>query len=158
MKKFLPLLFLASSVDTFAQVNFSMPPEANSFYNNAMQKIKPGIKNMIIRNAYNLKGRQVNTDSLFTQLEKETVLKNGSKENVQVVTVLIMIQVSKNADADLKNLVINMPKNKEPNETAENAQSKVASILANKSEIAESVSIAMKRILNSQETFVDNQK
>lgn len=158
MKKFLPLLFLASSVDTFAQVNFSMPPEANSFYNNAMQKIKPGIKNMIIRNAYNLKGRQVNTDSLFTQLEKETVLKNGSKENVQAVTVLIMIQVSKNADADLKNLVINMPKNKEPNETAENAQSKVASILANKSEIAESVSIAMKRILNSQETLLDNLK
>lgn len=113
---------------------------------------------MIIRNAYNLKGRQVNTDSLFTQLEKETVLKNGSKENVQVVTVLIMIQVSKNADADLKNLVINMPKNKEPNETAENAQSKVASILANKSEIAESVSIAMKRILNSQETLLDNLK
>jgi len=158
MKKFLPLLFLASSFDTSAQVNFSMPPEANSFYNNAMQKIKPAIKNIILRNAYNLKGRRVNTDSLFTQLQKETVLKNSSKENLQAVTVLIMIQVSKNADADLKNLVINMPKNKVANETGENTQSKVASILANKSEIAESVSIAMKRISPTQEAFLDNLK
>jgi len=69
-----------------------------------------------------------------------------------------MIQVSKNADADLKNLVINMPKNKVANETGENAQSKVASILANKSEIAESVSIAMKRISPTQEAFLDNLK
>ena len=158
MKKFLPLLFLASSFDASAQVNFSMPPEANSFYNNAMQKIKPVIKNIIIRNAQNLKGRQVNTDSLFTQLQKETVLKNSSKENLQAVTLLIMIQVSKNADADLKNLVINMPKSSMPNETAENAQSKVASILANKSEIAESVSIAMKRILPTQEALLDKLK
>jgi hypothetical protein len=44
------------------------------------------------------------------------------------------------------------------NETGENTQSKVASILANKSEIAESVSIAMKRISPTQEAFLDNLK
>jgi len=158
MKKFLPLLFLAFSFNTSAQVNFSMPPEANTFYTTAMQKIKPAIKNIIVKNAQNLKGRRINIDSLFTQLQKETVLKNSSKENLQAVTVLIMIQISKNADADLKNLVINMPRDQAANETGENPRSKVASILANKSEIAESVSSAMKRISPTQEALLDNLK
>jgi len=135
-----------------------MPPEANTFYTTAMQKIKPAIKNIIVKNAQNLKGRRINIDSLFTQLQKETVLKNSSKENLQAVTVLIMIQISKNADADLKNLVINMPRDQAANETGENPQSKVASILANKSEIAESVSSAMKRISPTQEALLDNLK
>jgi len=158
MKKFLPFLFLAFSFDGFAQVNFSMPPEANTFYNKAMLKIKPVLKNMIFKNAQNLKGRRVNTDSLFTQMEKEPVLKNSSKEILQAVTVLIMIQISKNADADLKNLVVNMGKNKVANETAENPENQVASILANKSEIAESVSIAMKTISPDQEVLLGNLK
>ncbi len=158
MKKFLPFLFLAFSFDGFAQVNFSMPPEANTFYNKAMLKIKPVLKNMIVKNAQNLKGRRVNTDSLFTQMEKEPVLKNSSKEILQAVTVLIMIQISKNADADLKNLVVNMGKNKVANETAENPENQVASILANKSEIAESVSIAMKTISPDQEVLLGNLK
>ncbi len=156
MKKILPFLFSGFSFSAFGQVNFSMPPEANAFYNNAMQKITPAIKNIILRNAQNLKGRQINMDSLFTRLQKETVLKNSGQDNVQAVTVLVMIQVSKNADADLKNLVINMPKNR-ANET-EDPEIKVAAILANKSQIAESVSIAMKKITPGQEILLSNLK
>jgi hypothetical protein len=142
MKNFLPFIFLGFSFSAFAQVNYTMPQEANTFYNNAMQKLKPAIKNIIEKNAQKLKGRHVNIDSLFTQLQKETALKNSSKENLQAITVLIMVQVSKNADTDLKNLVINMPKNKAGNETGENPENKVATIVANKSMIAESVTIA----------------
>jgi hypothetical protein len=119
MKKFLPFFFFGFSLSTFGQVNYSMPPEANTFYNNAMQKLKPVIKNVIEKNARNLKGRHVNIDSLLAQLQKETGLKSSSKETLQAITVLIMIQVSKNADADLKNLVINMPKNKAGDATNE---------------------------------------
>lgn len=158
MKKILPFLFLGFPFSTFAQVNFSMPPEANAFYDKAMQKIKPVLKNIIIKNAQNLKGRQVNMEILFTQLQKETILKNSSKENVQIITLLTMIQVSRNADADLKNLVMNMPKNKIANESDENAESKVAGILAKKSQIAESVSIAMKKISPGQEILLENLK
>ncbi|MGN6530232.1 MAG: hypothetical protein ACTHK0_00585 [Ginsengibacter sp.] len=158
MKTFLPVIFFGLSFSTSAQVNYTMPQEANTFYNNAMQKIKPDIVNIITKNAQNLKGRHVNMDSLFTQLQKETVLKNTSKESLQAITVLIMVQVSKNADADLKNLVMNLSKNKTRDSINETSENKVASILANKSQIAESVSMALKRMPTAQEIVLDNLK
>jgi hypothetical protein len=157
MKKILPFLFLGFSYNSMAQVNYTMPQEANTFYNNAMEKIKPSIKTIIIKNAQNLKGHHVNMDSLISQLHKESSLKNSSKENLQAIAVLIMVQISKNADADLKNLVINMPKNKIASES-ENHENKVAGIVANKSLIAETVTIAMKKISGSQEKILDNLK
>jgi hypothetical protein len=158
MKKILPFFFMSFSSGIFAQVNFSMPPEANNFYDNAMQKIKPALKNIISKNAQNLKGRHVNMDSLFAQLQKEAALRNNNNETLQAITVLIMVQVSKNADADLKNLVINMPKNKTGDAGNDTRENKVADILANKSQIAENVSIAMKKITPTQEIVLDNLK
>jgi hypothetical protein len=158
MKKILPFIFLCFSFSGFAQVNYIMPEEANTFYKNAMLKIKPDIKNIVIKNAQSLKGQHVNTDSLFTQLHKEPALKSGSKANLQAIVVLIMVQVSKNADADLKNLVINMSKNKNPNKSNESPEDQVATIVANKSVIAESVTMAMKKFSDSGELQLDNLK
>ncbi len=158
MKKLLPLIFLSFAFTTFGQVNYTMPPEANAFYDNAMQKINPAIKSLIEKKADNLKGRSVNMDSLLTQLHKETVLKNSSKESLQAITVLIMVQLSKNADADLKNLVINLSKNKTRDTISETSENKVANILANKSLIAEGVTIALKKMPAAQEIVLENLK
>lgn len=134
-----------------------MPPEANAFYSKAMANIKPQIKNIIEKNANGLKGRTINTDSLLKALIKNQLLINATPQDIEAIGVLIMVQTSKNADADLKDLVINMHKNErgktQANDTPGN---KVESILENKSKIAENVSILMKRISGAQDVVINS--
>ncbi len=108
MKTFLPILFLFLANHIFAQVNSVMPVQANTFYENAMLTIKPEIKNVIEKNANKLRGRKVDVDSLIKELHKNEYLKRGSENDLQAITVLILVQASKYADADLKNIVLNL--------------------------------------------------
>jgi len=130
-----------------------MPPEANTFYSKAMANIKPQIKNIVEKNAGVLKGRTINADSLSKALIKNQLLKNATPQDIEAIGVLIMVQASKNADADLKDLVINMNKNEREKNAPDN---KVESILENKSKIAENVSILMKRISGTQDVVINN--
>ena len=95
MKNILPLLFLFLSHYTFAQVNSVLPSEANNFYENAMVRIKPGIKNIIEKNANKLSLRKVNIDSLIKELHKNPLLQKGNEKDLEAITVLILVQVSK---------------------------------------------------------------
>lgn len=153
MKNLLPFLFCLFSFCSIAQVNTVMPPEANTFYSKAMANIKPQIKNIVEKNADVLKGRTINADSLSKALIKNQLLKNATPQDIEAIGVLIMVQASKNADADLKDLVINMNKNEREKNAPDN---KVESILENKSKIAENVSILMKRISGTQDVVINN--
>jgi len=140
-----------------------MPQEAYTFYRKAMPNIKSGIKNIIEKNAVSLNERTVNTDSLAKSLAKDPLLKHATHEDITAIAVLIMVQISINADADLKYLVIHMPKSEQErnqgNKKGENADEKKAErILRNKSMIAENVSVVMKRISGSQDVVIDNLK
>lgn len=153
MKNLLPFLFCLFSFCSIAQVNTVMPPEANTFYSKAMANIKPQIKNIVEKNADVLKGRTINADSLSKALIKNQLLKNATPQDIEAIGVLIMVQASKNADADLKDLVINMHKNEREKNAPDN---KVESILENKSKIAENVSILMRRISGTQDVVINN--
>lgn len=158
MKALLPLIvYCFFSLQSAGQVNSSMPPEALTFYNNAMPVLKPGVKKLIEKNALNLKDRRINADSLLNRLQHEPSLKGGSKENLLAILVLTMVQVSKNADAELKDLVVNISKQKAKEGQSE-AENLVASILANKSSIAESVSFTIKKLPPTQEIALENLK
>lgn len=138
-----------------------MPQEANTFYRKAMPTIKSGIKSIIENNAVSLKGRTVNIDSLTRSLAKAPLLKHATQQDKDAIAVLIMVQISINADTDLKNLVIHIAKNETPknpaNETGENSsEKKVERILTNKSLIAENVSLVMKRISGAQDVVINN--
>ena len=163
MKNLLSFLFCCFSICCFAQVNTPMPQEAYTFYRKAMPNIKSGIKNIIEKNAVSLNERTVNTDSLAKSLAKDPLLKHATHEDITAIAVLIMVQISINADADLKYLVIHMPKSEQErnqgNKKGENADEKKAErILRNKSMIAENVSVVMKRISGSQDVVIDNLK
>lgn len=158
MKNILPLLFLLFSNDIFAQVNSVMPVQANTFYDNAMPEIKPPIKNIIEKNANKLRGRKINVDSLVLELHKNPHLKGGNEKDLEAIAVLILVQASKYADADLKNLVLNLNHSNSKNEAeAEKdiSKNKAEIILANKSDIAQSVSVIMKRFPGSPELAMD---
>ena len=155
MKYFLPLLLSFLSRFTFAQVNSVMPPEANHFYQNAMVSIKPDVKNLIEKNANKLVGHSVNVDSLIRELHKNAFLITGNEKDLEAVTVLILVQISKNTDKELKDLVIHTSHSDTNNEKYKTT----AALLAqNKSNIAETVSLLMKKISGSAEIVIDKLK
>lgn len=159
MKNLLPFIFCGLSFGSYSQVNTAMPPEADLFYNNAMQTIKPQIKNTIEKNANNLKDRKVNADSLSRLLRADRALKGRTQQDIEAITILIMVQVSKNADADLKALVVNIQKNHDTDMPANGANStNVENILNNKSEVAAQVSLLMKKLAGFQDMALDNLK
>lgn len=155
MKNILPLLFLFLSHYTFAQVNSVLPSEANNFYENAIVRIKPGIKNLIEKNANNLSLRKVNIDSLIKELHKNPLLKKGNEKDLEAITILILVQVSKNADNELKDIVIHTSHSDSEKETYKKT---VALLVENKSNIAETVSLLMNKISGSSEMVMDKFK
>ena len=150
MKSFLLYLFTSISFYSFAQVPTAMPPEANAFYSNAINNIKPEIIDFIRKNAGNLKGD--NADSLVKALKKNSQLANYKSAELEAVAVLIMIQASKNADADLKQLVLARAKNNSVIATEERSKN----ILNYKSNMAESISVLMQKLAPHTETLINN--
>ena len=71
MKIFLLAIFCQLSFISPAQVRSAMPPEAATFYTNAMCCIKPEIRNQIEKNASDLKSN--NADSLKKALKQNNV-------------------------------------------------------------------------------------
>lgn len=147
------MVLFFSNTCSYGQVNTIISPEANSFYNQAMPRLKPSVKTFVEKNAASLRGRSINTDSLRNRLKNEKILKNAGQQEIDAVALLIMIQASKNADADLKDLVTN--KN---NYDIPNSQKRAEWIIANKSRIAENVALVMRKLPPaSEELFVNIQ-
>lgn len=161
MKNILPLLLLFLSHFAFAQVNSVLPSEANTFYQNAMLTVKPQIKTLIEKNANKLTGHSINVDSLIKELHKNPLFKNGNEKDLEAITVLILVQASKNADNELKDLVIHMRRSDSENKgetDIENSKNTAAQLVENKSHIAQSVSQIMQKISGSTEMVMDKFK
>lgn len=159
MKNFLPLIFYSLSLAGYSQVNSAMPPEADLFYNHAMQTVKPEIKSTIEKNANNLKNRIIDTDSLSDFLSSDHTLKDITQKGRVAIAILIMVQTYKNADADLKDMVLNRQKDSDKSLSKDNPHSaSVENILNNKSQIAANVSVLMRKLGSSRDLALDNLK
>ncbi len=97
----------------------------------------------------------MNVDSLIKELHKNALLKNGNEKDLEAITVLILVQASKNADNKLKDMVIHLRNSNSENENYKNT---AALLVENKSEIAEAVSLIMKKISGSPEMVMDKFK
>jgi len=140
MKNMLPLLFLLFGCDAVCQVNTILPSEADAFYQNAMQNLKPAVRILIEKNAGKLTGQKVNKDSLMRELQKVPLLKTANIHDLEAITVLILVQASKNVDNNLKELVLQKRNEGNKNDAEKVKDKQYALLLAeNKSEIAEMV-------------------
>jgi endonuclease III-like uncharacterized protein len=153
MKNFLPLIFFTVPFFINAQVNTVIPPEAGAFYSKAMPSIKPVMIALIKRNSINLRNRNVNADSLLSALKKDASLKGVNQHSVDAILVLIMIQMSINLDAELKDLVLGLRND----QTSKEGQSLTEEILDHKSRLAETVTFVFKKI-SSPESAINNLK
>lgn len=162
MKKILLLLCIVFSLQTKSQVHSAMPPEANEFFDKAMSLINPSVKNLITQSAMTLKNRHANADSLFKVLRKNHLLKKMNDGNIAGITILIIVQASKDADEDLKKIVLSMKNDAQQvsnnDETNDKKQLALQLILNRKSNMAEEISLVLKRILQDKEVIINSLK
>ena|SRR5450631_2082223 len=157
---FCTLLFSKGAI---AQVSKVIPPEAEDFYNKSMPLLRPQVKNIVLHNAKTIENRKINTDSLSHSLKANTVLKGMGNNDIEGIIVLIMVQASKDADADLKSMVLEIShKNDQKKDSQEEINKiqnlKLQMIIDRKSDMAEEVSYAMKKISGTQQNIINNLK
>lgn len=147
MKNLLPLILCCFFLTSYSQVHTSMPPEAKSFYQKAMQSLKPEIKYEVEKMASKLKGRNVNADSLSGEIKKDPVLKKYDQAKIDALTILVLVQASKNADEDLKKIVMTMQDDKNhPNTSFD----KTKPLIEHKSQLAKNLNEAMAKMNNME--------
>ena len=182
MKNLLLFAFCISIlINLNAQVPTAMPPDANAFYNNAMPVIRQQVKNIVLQTASAIKHHKANADSLYQRLRTNKTLKGMSNNDIEGITVLIMVQASKDADADLKDLVLGISrrneqkqqqrttmqpvsvnnvknKNRSIEEINDMQNLKLQVIMERKSRMAEEISNIMKKISGTQQNIINNLK
>lgn len=155
-----------------AQVSTAMPPDANEFYNQSFPFLRPPLKNIVLQTAIAMKNRRANSDSLSKILHTSKTLKGMSNNDIEGIIVLIMVQATKDADADLKNMVMGISrqndlsqakkssaKNIDDKEDFQEIQNlKLQMIMDRKSKMAEEISYVMKRISGTQQNIINNLK
>ena len=163
-----------------AQVPTAMPPDANTFYINAMPVIRQQVKDIVLHTANAIKHHKANADSLSQRLRTNKTLKGMSNNDIEGITVLIMVQASKDADADLKLVVLGMSRRNEQKQQATTMQTvsvnnvenknrsieeindmqnlKLQMIMERKSRMAEEISNVMKKISGTQQNIINNLK
>jgi hypothetical protein len=161
------------------QVPTAMSPEANAFYTNTMPFIRKPVKDIILKGATGIKLYKANADSLFHRLRSNRTLKGINDNDLEGITVLIMVQASKDADTDLKLLVLAMSRRNEQKQqeriemhpasetTAANKnihaepindieKVKLQGIIERKRQLAEETSKIMAKISNRQQDIINS--
>ncbi len=151
-----------TSQNSYAQVAKAMPPDADEFYNKTILLLKPQVKKIILQTAEAIKHQKINSDSLFNSLHKNPQLKGMGNNDIEGITVLVMVQASKDADEDLKKMVMEISRSSSQNNNVakENdlQNSKLQKIMDRKSGMAEEIGNVMKKISGAQQNIIDNLK
>lgn len=171
---FFALCTLFSLEGLIAQVSKVIPTDANDFYNKSMPMLRPQVKDIVLSTAKAIENRKINTDSLAKALRRNKALKAMGNNDIEGIIVLIMVQASKDADADLKKMVLEIsrrndqkkemvsnsesPNKKEPRDDSEMQNLKLQMIMDRKSDMAEEVSYVMKKISGTQQNIINNLK
>lgn len=144
----------------YAQVPQVMPRDADEFYNKSMPLLRPEIRKIVLQTAETIKHSKIDADSLSEALRKNAAFRGMNNNDIAGVTVLIMVQASKDADAALKKMVLEIShKNDESNSVAQENDlynSKLQMIMDRKSGMAEEISYVMKKISGTQQSIINN--
>lgn len=156
----LTLLTICKGIN--AQVPKAMPPDADEFYNKSMPLLRSQLKKIVLQTAETIKHTRIDADSLSNALHKNASLKGMSNNDIEGMTVLIMVQASKDADADLKKMVMAISRRSDENNTVakdnDAESSKLQMIMDRKSGMAEEISYVMKKISGTQQNIINNLK
>src|ERR1035438_1427646 len=158
---------------TTAQVSKVMPEDADHFYNTSMLLLRPAVKTVVLQAAKAIEHRKINTDSLSVALHRNSALKGMGNTEIEGILILIMVQVSRDADADLKRMVLEISRNNNQKKAASTLSRSAAQrdslaeafcvqnlklkmIIERKSDIAEEIGDAMKKISAPHQNIINN--
>lgn len=110
MKKLFFVITVFNTLTAFSQNTALTNQQAEDFYNKAMPVMRPALKNIVLTNARQLKGRTVNADSLTQALKNNGQISNLQSTDIEAMVMLIMMQASKDANEDMKNMLAEMKK------------------------------------------------
>ena len=164
MKNLLLFVFITFNIskNSNAQVAKAMPPDADEFYNKTMPLLRPQVKKIISQTAEEIKHRRINSDSLASSLHRNPQLKGMSNYDIEGITVLVMVQASKDADDDLKKMVMEISRSSNQNNNVakenDSQDSKLQLIMDRKSGMAEEIGYVMKKISGAQQDIINNLK
>lgn len=162
MKYLLLFAIYSLSVFTYAtgQVPKAMPPDANEFYNNLMPLLRPAVKNIVFQTAKEITLHKANADSIYLNIQSNAALKSLSRMDVYGVTVLILVQASKDADEDIKRMVmeISHKAGHSEEETTTMQNLKLQKSMERKSKIAEEINYLMNKISGNEASIIKNLK
>ena len=164
MKNLLLYVLFAVSISQqiTAQVQKAMPPDADEFYNKSMPLLRPGVKQIVLQTAASLKHQSINGDSLSNILHKISLLKGMSNNNIEGIAVLIMVRASKDADDDLKKMVMEISRSSSQDNSVvkenDSQNSKLQGIMDRKSGMAEEIGYVMQKISGNQQDIINNLK
>lgn len=169
------IVFYSKSIS--GQVAKVIPPEANAFYSKSMPLLRTPVRNIVLSTARAIEDRKINADSLTRDLKANTALKGMSNNDIEGIIVLIMVQASREADANLKKMVLEISRsndqkkqttsysertdnnqNKRKDDIDEIQNLKLQMIMDRKSDMAQEVNYAMKKISSTQQTIINNLK
>jgi hypothetical protein len=89
-----------------AQVSKTVPPDAIAFYDKVITIIKPQLKIFINRKSITLRDHNANADSLKKKFRNEILLKTMNNNDIDGIIVIVLVQAYRQADDDLKRLVM----------------------------------------------------
>ena len=157
-----------------------MPPDANEFYVSAMPVLRQKVKDIVLHTAFAIKYRKANADSLSQKLIANKALNGMSDNDIEGITVLILVQASKDADADIKLMVVGISrgdeqkkqqsaarnvsensmenKNKYGEDIFDIQNAKLKVVMERKRLMAEETNAIMKKISGSQQSIINNLK
>ncbi len=111
MKKIFLIYLIFVSNSLFGQNIQIANQQAESFYNKVMPSMKPGLKNLVLSTAYKLTDHTVNPDSLTIALKNNKQAAGLQSYDIEALVMLIIMEASKDANQDLKDMLAEMKKN-----------------------------------------------
>ncbi len=152
MKKF---LLAISTIPAFlfcnAQMHNAVSPEAISFYNKAIPKIKPEIASYISSTAVSLAKVSVDTDSLCREMKKQPSFKTIDENGCRTITFLVLVKCSMNADAELKQKVLKLQREDDSNKCYD----ETSALVNRKSELAAQINALFPGVNNESVALKD---
>ena len=105
MKTVFCIALLSFSIKMFAQNITTVTPQEQAFYDKAMPAIKKEYKNLVLQTAGQLKGRNINSDSLIRMMKGNKILGDLNDGDIEGLVFLVLMEASKSAQDDLKTVM-----------------------------------------------------
>jgi hypothetical protein len=117
MKQIICTLLLLGSLKSMAQELFTVPADAEVFYNKAMPVIHVKYRKLVERTSARVKDTDITADSITKILNRSGIGVNLGIADIDALVMFVMIEVSKDAREDIKELIMEIKKNNAAKQT-----------------------------------------